>query len=260
MLLKKKRTKHNWNFWFWFSSKTGRFLIINWFFGGVFAETPIFRVFWGCAFFGPSCQKVFWISKPRHRTFWLTIEKFLSWYLSFFVFFSVFFWGFKGQGRWPEGPPHLALNPPSLVWFVFWFPVFVLEGLRVRWAGPKGHLTWPKTLPICFGSFYFPCFCFWKKGIINRVAPHRKKGILVDFSVSPCVSTPPFRVLSLTLFPLFIFHFFVYLFCPVSLLLFHEKNKLKWLYWNVFSSILSVFCFPVLFCHSNPFFVSFFLF
>ena len=29
----------------------------------------------------------------------------------FFVFVFVFFWGFKGQVRWPKGPPHLALNP-----------------------------------------------------------------------------------------------------------------------------------------------------
>ena len=39
--------------------------------------------------------------------------------------------------RWPEGPPHLALNPPylffvvSVVFVVFVFFVF-LEGLRVR--------------------------------------------------------------------------------------------------------------------------------
>ena len=37
----------------------------------------------------------------------------------FFAFFCVFvFGGFKGQVRWPEGPPHLALNPPYL-FFVF---------------------------------------------------------------------------------------------------------------------------------------------
>ena len=51
---------------------------------------------------------------------------------SFFLFFlfcffvAFFLGGFKGQGRWPEGPPHLALNPPSFFflgffcWF-FWF-------------------------------------------------------------------------------------------------------------------------------------------
>ena len=35
----------------------------------------------------------------------------------FFVF--VFGLGFKGQVRWPKGPPHLALNPPYLFFFVF---------------------------------------------------------------------------------------------------------------------------------------------
>ena len=43
--------------------------------------------------------------------------------------------------------------------FVFCFCVF-LEGLRVRWGGPKGHLTWPLTLLISF--FLFFCFfCFF---------------------------------------------------------------------------------------------------
>ena len=65
-----------------------------------------------------------------------------------FCFFCVFFGGFKGQVRWPEGPPHLALNPPYFFLFLFGFWFFVLcfvflEGLRVRWGGPKGHLTWP---------------------------------------------------------------------------------------------------------------------
>ena len=51
--------------------------------------------------------------------------------LFFFLFcFLFFFGGFKGQVRWPEGPPHLALNPPYLfcffcylvvVFFVFCF-------------------------------------------------------------------------------------------------------------------------------------------
>ena len=43
---------------------------------------------------------------------------FLLGFLFFFV--SVFFWGFKGQVRWPKGPPHLALNP---AFFVFCFPL-----------------------------------------------------------------------------------------------------------------------------------------
>ena len=40
-----------------------------------------------------------------------------------FVFFCFcFFGGFKGQVRWPKGPPHLALNPP----YLFIFVIFVL--------------------------------------------------------------------------------------------------------------------------------------
>ena len=39
-----------------------------------------------------------------------------------FCFFCCFefFGGFKGQVRWPKGPPHLALNP-SYFLFVFVF-------------------------------------------------------------------------------------------------------------------------------------------
>ena len=85
-------------------------------------------------------------------------------FVCFFCFLVFFVGGFKGQVRWPKGPPHLALNPPYFfcfvfavvflvffffffflvllfVFFVFW--CFLLEGLRVRWGGPKGHLTWP---------------------------------------------------------------------------------------------------------------------
>ena len=52
----------------------------------------------------------------------------------FFFFVFCFFLGFKGQVRWPKGPPHLALNPPYFVCFVFFFcfSFCFLEGLRVR--------------------------------------------------------------------------------------------------------------------------------
>ena len=43
-------------------------------------------------------------------------------FVLFFSFsFLFFFGGFKGQVRWPEGPPHLALNPPYLFFFVWFF-------------------------------------------------------------------------------------------------------------------------------------------
>ena len=48
--------------------------------------------------------------------------------LFFFCFFLFvlafcFLGGFKGQVRWPKGPPHLALNPPYFL-FVFMFLCF----------------------------------------------------------------------------------------------------------------------------------------
>ena len=54
-------------------------------------------------------------------------------YLLFLLFlffcFVCFFGVFKGQVRWPKGPPHLALNPPYLFIFVFFglslFPSFL---------------------------------------------------------------------------------------------------------------------------------------
>ena len=52
---------------------------------------------------------------------------FVCFFLFFFLFFFfVFFGGFKGQVRWPKGPPHLALNPPYFLVFVFLFAVFFL--------------------------------------------------------------------------------------------------------------------------------------
>ena len=50
--------------------------------------------------------------------------------ICFFLFFLLFFGGFKGQVRWPNGPPHFALNPPYLLFFVFClfsFPFFAFN-------------------------------------------------------------------------------------------------------------------------------------
>ena len=55
---------------------------------------------------------------------------FIFFFFAFFVLFLFFFGGFKGQVRWPEGPPHLALNPPYFLVFVvcllfLFFVVFI---------------------------------------------------------------------------------------------------------------------------------------
>ena len=50
------------------------------------------------------------------------------------VFFFCFFGGFKGQVRWPKGPPHLALNRPYLfIFLVFVLFFFFLLVLFVFW-------------------------------------------------------------------------------------------------------------------------------
>ena len=142
----------------------------------------------------------------------------------FFVFLFVFFWGFKGQVRWPEGPPYLALNPPYC---------FVL-------------------LIFCCLSF----LCFQEK---NPVFPPRKGHFLL---ILECLALfllslfwpPPFSVfLSLSLSCFFFFFpsclsFLLYfgslsslfIFFLSSLLLFHERNNIK-RFNCIFSSILSFF-------------------
>ena len=56
--------------------------------------------------------------------FFLSVFLFLFFCFCFFLLFC-FFGGFKGQVRWPKGPPHLALNPPYFL-FLFFFLFFVV--------------------------------------------------------------------------------------------------------------------------------------
>ena len=83
-----------------------------------------------------------------------------------FFFCFVFFGGFKGQVRWPEGPPHLALNPPYFfVFFCFFCGFFVLFFscfcLFVFFGGFKGQVRWPKGPPhLALNPPYLICFCF----------------------------------------------------------------------------------------------------
>ena len=82
-------------------------------FRNIFAETPISIVFSGVRFLAKLSKK----GNFGHSTkIWLIIEKLFFGILCFFLFF-----------------PFLLVS----CFFVFW------EVLRVRWGGPKGHLTWP---------------------------------------------------------------------------------------------------------------------
>ena len=57
-------------------------------------------------------------------------------------FFCFVFLGFKGQVRWPKGPPHLALNPPHCLSFCFFsllsFLCF-LNRQKTCFPPKKGH-------------------------------------------------------------------------------------------------------------------------
>ena len=170
---------------------------------------------------------------------------FLFVFFCFFYFLGFFFGGgggFKGQVRWPEGPPHLALNPPYCCFLFF----FVLSFL-------------------CFLIQKKPCFPL-------------EKGIFCLFlSVALCLSLaffglPLFQFLFLCLslvlviFPSFLSFFFAFFWFLVfvsffpfifSLLLFHERNNIKILNCNSFlHQYFLFFWFPVLFFVSTPFFLS----
>ena len=52
----------------------------------------------------------------------LVLFLFFAFYTLFFVL--CYFGGFKGQVRWPKGPPHVALNPTYVCLFLFFFLFF----------------------------------------------------------------------------------------------------------------------------------------
>ena len=105
--------------------------------------------------------------------FCLLCSWFCGWMLLFcffVVFFGfVFFGGFKGQVRWPEGPPHLALNPSYFICFCFFCFSFVVFSfffffvfLFVFFGGFKGQVRWPKGPPhLALNPPYLICFCFF---------------------------------------------------------------------------------------------------
>ena len=90
---------------------------------------PYFYSVLGVRVFGPSCQKRGNLD-PHRKEKWTDNWKVTFWYSCFCFFFSFF------------------------------------EGLRVRWGGPLGHLTWPLTLLISFCLFVF-LVCFFVFGFFG---------------------------------------------------------------------------------------------
>ena len=119
------------------------------------------------AFWAKLSKKAIFGHPPKKRKFWLITEKpffgyfcdflvfvsFLGFFLFVFFLFYVFLFlfcfllgGFKGQVRWPEGPPHLALNRPYLL-FVFVVLVVFCCFVFVFFGGFKGQVRWPEGPP-----------------------------------------------------------------------------------------------------------------
>ena len=117
-LLLKERTKppknDNWNFRLWvLLSKNGRLVTQICFqkHGLLNPPPPIFIVFfWGSLFGQVVKKREIWTPTKKREKFDWWLKSSFSWYFCFFFFLVV---------------------------------VFVFFGGRVRWGGPKGHLTWP---------------------------------------------------------------------------------------------------------------------
>ena len=248
-------------------------------------ETPIFIVFFVCALFGPRCQKreilkshpkkkkIFTDNWKAHFWVFFVFSCFFFFFFLFcffvcFVLFLFFFGGFKGHVRWPEGPPHLALNPPYLFFVLFLFCFFFLF-FCCFFGGFKGQVRWPEGPPHLalnppylffflfsfFVFFFFASFPFFVLNRKNLFFP-LKRAFFGLFSMFPFLSPltffglPLFHFLFLCLSVLllsfflpsclsflafFFFLVFVSFFVLSSVLLFLEKN-MKILNWNFFSS------------------------
>ena len=148
-----------------------------------------------------------------HRATSLGPKPSLFFWFLFFWFFVVFFGGFKGQVRWPKGPPHLALNPPYSFVFVFFLFLFF------------------------FSLLYFLCFLIDKKPVFPL-----KKAFFVYFQCLPLFlfslfwASPflPFLFLCLCLVIVFLpsFLFFIFSF---------------WFLLFLFV-VFAFFCFKMFFC------------
>ena len=146
-----------------------------------------------------------WPEGPPHLALNPPYLFFLCFVFWFFCF--CFLGGFKGQVRWPEGPPHLALNPPYFLVFFVCFRLFVCLFVLFFW----------------FFFVFVSFLCFW---VTKKTSfPPEKGHFCLFLSVSLCFSWAFFGLpllqflflcLSLVLFFLssFLSFFFGFLLVP----------------------------------------------
>ena len=111
-------------------------------------------MFFGCAFLAKLSKKGNFGHPPKKKP--ITEKLFFGIFVFFVVFlfffcsfFCVSFWRVMCQVRWPEGPPHLALNPPYFFCFVI-----------ALFGGFKGQVRWPFGPKPSFFMSVFSCFVF----------------------------------------------------------------------------------------------------
>ena len=265
--------KDNWNFWFCFLSTNGHFVTVDSL--GIFGLLKL--VFLECFFGARSLGQV--VNK-KDRKFWLITEKLIFGYFCFFLFvlYSFCFCFFlKGQMRWPEGPPHLALTLRicfGFLNFILSFFFFSFSFWRV-WAtslGPKPSFFW-----LVLFCYLFVFVSLWEENLFSPKQSNcylffshpffLPSFILTPFSLSlslclslslslSCDFLSSFLVLFIYCF-LLLLCFCLLIICLAFLLLFHEKNNIKQIIGKLF--FINQFCFvwfPVLLCLSNPFLLS----
>ena len=159
----------------------------------------------------------------------------LCFFFVLFCFCFVFcFGGFKGQVRWPKGPPHLALNPPNcfifcFVWFVF-VPFLSLFCNTKNLVFPleKGHFCLFLSVSLCSSLAFFglPIFSVFLSLSLSCSCP---------FFLPSCLS---FLLSFASLFLSLSFLFFLLCFCFMTRTT-SEYSITKLFFINIFSFLVS---------------------
>ena len=87
--------------------------------------------------------------------------------------------------RWPEGPPHLALNPPYL-FFCFCFVFVLFCFFAFYFGGFKGQVRWPEFCTLSYHFVFF--FCPQFSGNFLKIAFFKKRVQNLGFSVFSVLS------------------------------------------------------------------------